>query len=89
VDLCSHGRWRRASLTWVSNRATLFMFVSHGGRPHSMTRRSLERLVRSRMLRPVDAGAVVPRAIEALSQREPAPPARAAQQQVREEQVAA
>jgi hypothetical protein len=88
VDLCSRGRWRRASLTWVSNRATLFMFVSHGGRPHSMTRRSLERLVRSRLLRPVDAGAVVPRAIEALSQREPAV-APYAPARVPEEQVAA
>jgi len=80
VDLFARGAWRRASLTWVSNRATLFMFVSHGGQPHSMTRRSLERLVRQRQLRPVEAGAVVPRAIEALSQHtaSAAPPARRA-----------
>jgi hypothetical protein len=42
------------------------MFVSHGGQPHSMTRRSLERLVRERLLRPVDAQAVVPRALARL-----------------------
>jgi hypothetical protein len=83
VDLYARDRWRRASLTWVSSRATLFMFVSNGGQPHSMTRRSLERLVRERMLRPVEAGAVVPRAIEALSQQRahaaaPAPARRAA-----------
>jgi hypothetical protein len=81
VDLHARGRWRRASLTWVSSRATLFMFVSNGGQPHSMTRRSLERLLRERMLRPVEAGAVVPRAIEALSQQRahaaPAPSRRA------------
>ena len=76
VDLHVGGRWRRASLTWVSARSTLFMFVSHGGRPHSMTRRSLEKLVRARHLRTVEAGAVVPRAIEALSQKpDAAPPA--------------
>lgn len=68
VDLYVHESWRRANLSWVSNRSTLFMFVSHGGQPHTMTRRSLERLVRDRLLRPVDAGAVVPRAIETLSQ---------------------
>lgn len=74
VDLQAHGRWRRASLKWVSSRATLFMFVSSGGQPHSMTRRSLERLVRERLLRPVEAGAVVPRAMQALSQTGPATP---------------
>lgn len=72
VDLHVRGRWRRANLKWVSNRATLFMFVSHGGQPHTMTRRSLERLVREQHLRAVEAGAVVPRAIEALSQGEEA-----------------
>lgn len=70
VDLYVRKGWRRASLTWVSARATLFMFVSHGGQPHTMTRRSLERLVREQLLRPVDAAAVVPRAIEALSQQQ-------------------
>ncbi|QJW83427.1 DUF1631 family protein [Ramlibacter terrae] len=62
----------------VSGRATLFMFVSSGGRPHSMTRRSLERLVRDRLLRPVDAGDVVPRALEQLSRRRERPRALAA-----------
>jgi hypothetical protein len=56
-------------MTWVSSRATLFMFVSTGGRPHSMTRRSLERLVRAHLLRPVAAGAVVSKALDALSQQ--------------------
>lgn len=73
VDLHSRGRWRRANLKWVNERATLFMFTSHGGQPHSMTRRSLERLVRERHLRPVEQGAVVPRALEQLAQ--PAAPA--------------
>lgn len=78
VDLYSRQQWRRANLTWVSGRATLFMFVSGGGRPHSMTRRSLEKLVRDRLLRPVDGGEVVPRALEQLSRRRVRPQALAA-----------
>ncbi|RYY63189.1 MAG: DUF1631 family protein, partial [Comamonadaceae bacterium] len=78
VDLHSHDQWLRAHLTWVSGRATLFMFVSSGGRPHSMTRRSLERLARKRLLRPVDGGEVVPRALEQLSRRPVRPQALAA-----------
>ena len=70
VDLHARGQWRRASLTWVSNRSTLFMFVSHGGTPHSMTRRTLERLLRNRLVRPVAGGAVVQRALDELAQRQ-------------------
>ena len=66
VDLFSKQRWRRARLTWASSRRTLFMFVSQGGRPHSMTRRSLQRLVVNRLLRPVEAHAVVQRALEEI-----------------------
>jgi len=91
VDLHVGERWRRARLKWVSARATLFMFVSYGGQPHSMTRRSLEKLVRARHLRPVEAGAVVPRAIDALSaqQAEPAPAALRKAARAAEERVAA
>ena len=67
VDLRVRGVWRRAQLTWSSDNGSLFMFVSHGGRPHSMTRRTCEKLTRARYLRPVDAGAVVDKALRALS----------------------
>jgi hypothetical protein len=68
VDLRARQQWRRARLVWASEKGSFFMFVSHGGQPHSMTRRSLERLVRERLLRAVDAQAVVPRALESLAQ---------------------
>ena len=72
VDLFSHQQWRRARLVWTSGNGALFMFTSHGNTPHSMTRRSLQRLVRNRLLRLVEAEAVVPRALETLaSQRLP------------------
>jgi hypothetical protein len=67
VDLFSKQRWRRAQLTWASGKRTLFMFVSHGGRPHSMTKRSLERLVMSHLLRPVETHEVVQHALDALA----------------------
>jgi hypothetical protein len=70
-DLYSKRRWLRAQLIWASSKATLFMFVSHGGRPHSMTKRVCERLIRDRYLRPVPTHDVVSRALDTLDQ-EPA-----------------
>ncbi len=66
VDLHSKRRWRRAQLIWASTRGTLFMFVSHGGRPHSMTKRSCEKLIREGLLRPVQTHGVVAQALDKL-----------------------
>ncbi|MFV0679971.1 MAG: DUF1631 family protein [Ottowia sp.] len=71
VDLRVRGEWRRAQLVWNSDNGSLFMFVSQGGRPHSMTRRICEKLIRARYLRPVDVGAVVDKAIGALRDQTP------------------
>jgi len=67
VDLYSRQRWLRAQLIWASSKGTLFMFVSHGGQPHSMTKRSCERLLRERLLRPVDSHGVVAQALDAVA----------------------
>ena len=67
VDLYSKRRWLRAQLVWASTRATLFMFLSHGGQPHSMTRRSCEKLIMQRLLRPVDTDGVIAQALDALA----------------------
>ena len=78
VDLKVRGQWRRAQLHWTSDNGALFMFISRGGRPHSMTRRTCEKLLRRHDLRPVDAGAVVDKALRRLADPtapEPAPPA--------------
>ena len=74
VDLSSKGKWLRAQLIWASGRGTLFMFVSHGGQPHSMTRRSAAKLVRERLLRLVDTHDVVSQALEALVEALPRQP---------------
>jgi len=66
VDLYSKRDWLRAQLIWASTRGTLFMFVSHGGQPHSMTKRSCERLIREGLLRPVLTHDVVAQALDQL-----------------------
>lgn len=69
VDLYSRRQWLRAQLMWASSKGTLFMFISRGGRPHSMTKRSCEKLIRDRLIRPVETGAVVDKAIAAMEQK--------------------
>lgn len=71
VDLFSRGEWIRAELIWVSLRATLFMFTSHGGRAHSMTLRSCEKLVDKRWMRLVETRAVVDEAMNVLLKQTP------------------
>ena len=66
VDLYSKRQWLRAQLIWASSHATLFMFVSHGGQPHSMTKRSCEKLIAQILLRPVDMQGVVAQALDAV-----------------------
>jgi Protein of unknown function (DUF1631) len=66
VDLFYRRRWLRAQLVWASSKGALFMFVSHGGRAHSMTRRTCERLIREQLLRPVDSQGVVAQALDAV-----------------------
>ena len=67
VDLYSKRRWLRAQLIWASTKGTLFMFLSHGGQPHSMTKRSCEKLIMQRWLRPVDTHGVVAQALQVIA----------------------
>jgi Protein of unknown function (DUF1631) len=67
VDLFSGGEWLRAQLVWSSQKASLFMFTSQGGRTHTMTRRSCEKLMAKRWLRLVEARPVMDRALRQLT----------------------
>lgn len=72
-DLFSGGEWLRAQVVWASRNASLFMFISHGGRTHTMTRRSCERLVGQRWLRPVETRPVVGSALRRIAEPEAVP----------------
>ena len=78
VDLLAHGKWRRAKLVWSNDSGALYMFISAGGRPHTMTRRSCLRLLQQRHLRPVEAGEVVEQAVNRLHPPSAEPSARRA-----------
>lgn len=67
VDLLIEGEWVRAQLTWASPHGTLFMFISAKGLAHSMTRRTLERLRSTDVLRVVSRGDVVEGALDAVA----------------------
>jgi hypothetical protein len=69
VDLLIQGEWVRAQLTWASPHGTLFMFISAKGLAHSMTRRTLERLRRTDVLRGVSRGEVVEGALDAVAEQ--------------------
>ncbi len=69
VDLKVQGEWVRAQLTWTSPRGGLFMFISSKGLAHSMTRRTLDRLLGRDALRIVSNGGVVDRALDAVAQQ--------------------
>ncbi len=45
VELLVTGDWVRAQLTWASPHGTLYMFTAQTGSAHSMSRRSLDRLL--------------------------------------------
>ncbi len=69
VDLKTQGEWVRAQLTWTSPRGGLFMFISASGLAHSMTRRTLDRLLSTDVLRIVSRGGVVEGALDAVAQQ--------------------
>jgi hypothetical protein len=71
VDLHFAGEWLRAQLVWSSQKASLFMFISHGGRTHTMTRRSCEKLMAKRWLRLVEARPVIEPALRRLTNAAP------------------
>ena len=69
VTLKTQGEWVRAQLTWTSPRGGLYMFISASGMAHSMTRRTLDRLLGANALQIVSRGGVVDGALDAVAQQ--------------------
>ena len=67
VELMLDGEWTRLKLTWSSPHRTLFMFTSTRGSAHSMSRRSMSRLMASGMIRIVSAGLMIDGALDAVA----------------------
>jgi hypothetical protein len=68
VDLALAGSWVRAQLTWASPHRTLFMFVSGAGLAHSMSRRTMERLRNTGLIRLVSDGRILDKALDGVAQ---------------------
>lgn len=67
VDLALGGVWVRAQLTWSSPHRTLFMFISGSGLAHSMSKRTLERLKATGLIRLVSDGYVMDNALDGVA----------------------
>ncbi len=68
VELMLEGTWVRAQLTWASPMRSLFMFVSRGGKAHSMSKRTMDKLSSQGMIRMVSDGRMVDKALDAVAQ---------------------
>jgi hypothetical protein len=68
VELMLEGVWVRAQLTWASPMRTLFMFVSRGGKAHSMSKRTMDKLASQGLIRLISDGQMVDKALDAVVQ---------------------
>lgn len=68
VELMLDGAWVRAQLTWASPMRTLFMFVSRGGKAHSMSKRTMDKLASQGLIRMISEGKMVDKALDAVVQ---------------------
>jgi hypothetical protein len=68
LEVNAPAQWVRAQLTWASPHRTLFMFVSHGGKAHSMSQRTMDKLRAQGQIRVVSDGRLVEKALDAVAQ---------------------
>ena len=67
VELMVGQEWIRAQLTWASPHATLYMFTSQSGSAHSMSRRTLDRLLAKGLIKVVAHRNVVEEALDEVA----------------------
>lgn len=68
VELMLDDQWVRAQLTWASPHRTLYMFVVSGGKSHSMSQRTMDKMRAQDQLRLVSDGRLVDKALDAVAQ---------------------
>jgi hypothetical protein len=67
VNLYFRRKWRRAKLVWISDSGVLYLFVGYGGRMHSMTRQTLEKLLSSGQVRPLEGDTALDEAFKIIA----------------------
>jgi len=67
VEVMVRGHWTRWQLTWASPHGLLYMFTDAEGRPESMTRQIVEKLVALGAMRPLPSQSLVDGALDALA----------------------
>lgn len=67
VEMLVDAQWLRAQLTWVSPENTLYLFISEGGRKHSMTARVLQHLLALSFVKVVSQQGVVDGALDSVA----------------------
>ena len=67
VEMLVDAQWMRAQLTWVSPENTLYLFISEGGRKHSMTARVLQHLLALSFVKVVSQQGVVDGALDSVA----------------------
>ncbi len=68
VEIFRSDQWVRCRLSWASPHRTLYMFVEHGGKMHSMSQNTLEKLRAQSLIRIVSDGKLVEKALDAVAQ---------------------
>jgi hypothetical protein len=67
AELMVSGQWVRAQLTWASPHSTLYMFTSLSGSAHSMSRRTLDRLLSQGLIKVVAERNLVDEAFDGVA----------------------
>jgi Protein of unknown function (DUF1631) len=68
VEIFRTDQWVRCRLSWASPHRTLYMFVEHGGKMHSMSQRTIDKLRSQNQIRIVTDGKLVEKALDAVAQ---------------------
>jgi hypothetical protein len=69
VEMLTATGWRRMQVTWASPHGTLFMFSGAAGKPQSMSRRLLGKMMQAGTLKPIAGQAMVEGALDAVAEK--------------------
>jgi hypothetical protein len=69
VELLFKGIWQRTQLTWISPQSTMYLFTSVHGQTQSMTRRSLDKMIATGILRVLSDHSMIDSALDSVVQK--------------------